>query len=137
MGVNLTNPTFELSYGSVNMQTEAKRAYIEKLKKDGNVDIGNTPSTDLPKTAITVGDIRIATVSGESVLYITANDGNLYKQSISNDESVMLIKVGDELTVYYTETEINKIRQINEWYFKGEEPVETPKEDNSNTEGEQ
>ena len=119
-------------------QTEAKRAYIEKLKKDGNIDIGNTPSTDMPKAAIAVTDIRIATVSGESVLYITANDGNLYKQSVAGDESVMLIKVGDELTVYYTETDTNKIRQINEWYFKGEEPIEeTPEENNGQSEGEQ
>jgi hypothetical protein len=118
-------------------QTEAKRAYIEKLKKDGNINVENTPSTDLPKSAITIEDIRIVTSGGESVVYFTASDGFLYKQSVANDESVMLIGVDDELTVYYTETETNKIRQINEWYFKGEEPVKQPEENNGQSEGEQ
>ena len=47
------------------------------------------------------------------------------------------LKVSEQ-KVYYTETETNKIRQINEWYFKGEEPVEqTPEENNGQNEGEQ
>lgn len=118
-------------------QTEAKRAYIEKLKKDGDISIGDSPSTELPKASIAVEDIRIVTSGGESVVYITANDGCLYKQSVADDESVMLISVGDELTLYYTETDTEKIRQIDEWYFKGEEPVETPEENNGQNEGEQ
>ncbi|MBO5715771.1 MAG: SpoIIE family protein phosphatase [Clostridia bacterium] len=48
-GVNLTNPTFELSYGSVNMQTEAKRAYFSdaafaNLSSDGESVCGDTVS---------------------------------------------------------------------------------------------
>ena len=48
-GVNLTNPTFELSYGSVNMQTEAKRAYsidaaFSNVSSEGESVCGDTVS---------------------------------------------------------------------------------------------
>lgn len=102
-------------------QTEAKRAYIEKLKKDGSVTEGDIPSTELPKVDVKVAEVRIVTVNGDSVVYITSNDGFLYKQSISADERIMLIKAGDEITVIYSETGIQKIRSVNEWHFKGEQ----------------
>ena len=49
VGVNLTNPTFELSYGSVNMQTEAKRAFssdaaFANLSSEGENVCGDTVS---------------------------------------------------------------------------------------------
>ncbi|MBR2380919.1 MAG: SpoIIE family protein phosphatase [Clostridia bacterium] len=48
-GVNLANPTFELSYGSVNMQTEAKRAYsaesaFSNVSSNGESVCGDTVS---------------------------------------------------------------------------------------------
>ena len=48
-GVNLTNPIFELAFGSVNMQTEAKRAYsvdaaFTNLASDGESVCGDTVS---------------------------------------------------------------------------------------------
>ena len=46
----------------------------------------------------------------------------------------MLIEAGDELTVYYNMTDIEKIREISKWYFKGEEPAEEPEENTENTE---
>lgn len=98
-------------------QTEAKQAYVEKLKKDGDIYIEDAPSAELPSVNFIVEDIRIITSAGESVVYITANDGNLYKQSVAADESVMLIKNGDDLTVTYGESGVEKIRQINAWEY--------------------
>lgn len=104
-------------------QTEAKQAYIEKLRKEG--EITDTPpavDTTLPTADIKVEELRIVTSGGESILYITASDGYLYKQSVAADESVMLIKVGDELTVSYTESGVEKIRKIETWKPKTAEP---------------
>ena len=97
-------------------QTEAKQAYIEKLKKDGDIDIeDDTPVVEAKKATVTVSDMRFVNVSGESVLYITGNDGYLYKQTVAKDERVMLIGLGDELEIEYAEGEIGEIRQISSW----------------------
>ena len=103
-----------------NTQTEAKQEYIKLLKQNGVV--GDNTATDeaVPSTDVTVSGVRIVTVAGESIAYITANDGFLYKQSIAADESIMLIGEGDILTVSYYETDVKKIRQIAEWSFKTE-----------------
>ena len=103
-----------------NTQTEAKQEYIKLLKQNGITGGNNAPTDDTaPSADVTVTDIRIVAVGGESVAYITANDGYLYKQSIASDESVMLIGEGDTLKVSYYETNVKKIRQIAEWSFKG------------------
>lgn len=109
-------------------QTAAKQAYVEKLKKDGDITIEDAPTVDMPSATFKVEDIRIITSGGESVVYITADDGNLYKQSVASDESVMLINKGDYLTVTYTEGSVEKIRQINSWEYANPEPAEAPEE---------
>lgn len=98
-------------------QTEAKQEYLKLLKQNDVIDTVPEDSAE-ESVDITVEDIRIVTMAGESILYITANDGKLYKQSISADESVMLIKKGDALTVSYYETDIDSIRQILAWTVK-------------------
>ncbi len=105
-----------------NTQTEAKQEYIKLLKQNNIIDIESTVPDEETLTAdITVSDVRIVTVGGESVAYITADDGYLYKQSVSADESVMLIGEGDVLSVSYYKTNVEKIRQIAEWSFKENE----------------
>lgn len=103
-------------------QTEAKKAYVEKLREEGAIsDIPPTVDPALPTATVTVEDLRIVTTGGESVIYVTATDGYLYKQSISSDESLMLIKVGDKLDLSYEETGIEEIRKISSWSFSKEE----------------
>ena len=58
-------------------------------------------------------------VNGNSVLYITDENGVLYKQTLSQDESVILISVGDKITVKYLDTEIERIKQIKAWSNNG------------------
>lgn len=105
-------------------QKSAKEAYIKLLRQE-NVINGTTPENpdDQKQTMITVEDIRIITVADQSVMYLTGNDGNLYKQTILLDEALMLLKKGDRLTVTYSETEIQKIYQIISWSFYTEEAV--------------
>ena len=97
-------------------QTEAKQAYVEKLKKEGDIVIDDAPpASNTEKATVTVNDMRFVNVSGESVLYITGNDGYLYKQTVANDERVMLISVGDELEIEYSNGDIGEIRSIVSW----------------------
>ncbi|MBE6592627.1 MAG: hypothetical protein E7642_01390 [Ruminococcaceae bacterium] len=97
-------------------QTEAKQAYIEKLKKDGDIVIeDDTPDVEAKKATVTVSDMRFVNVSGESVLYVTGSDGYLYKQTVAKDERVMLIALGDKLEIEYAESQIGEIRQIIAW----------------------
>ncbi len=103
-------------------QEEAKQAYIGLLKKEGIIsgDIDTLPDNNVEtKTVtVTVDNIRIATINGESVVYINANDGNLYKKTLSQDETLMLITTGNKITVNYSDTEFNeKIKNIITWSF--------------------
>ena len=107
-------------------QTEAKQAYIKLLMQEGIIKEEEAPSIIPPEVetksaAITVNEIRIITVDGNSVMYLTGDDGNLYKQNISADESLLLLKQGDRLTVNYHDTGIEKIRQIVSWSYTPEE----------------
>lgn len=98
-------------------QTEAKTAYIELMKQNGIISGDVLPdNSDNYKTAdITVSDVRLAAVNQETVVYITADDGTLYKRRLAEDESLMLIRSGDRLQIKYTDTANDRIKQIAEW----------------------
>ena len=101
-------------------QQEAKQAYIELLKEEGIIsgDITTKPDQNVEskKATITVDNIRIATVNGESVVYINGSDGMLYKNALASDETMMLIKIGDKLDISYTDIEgADKIRNLVSW----------------------
>ncbi len=58
-----------------------------------------------------------AMVSNIATVYITAEDGCVYKGYLEADESLILIRQGDKLSVKYVESEIDKIYIISEWNF--------------------
>jgi len=100
-------------------QQEAKQAYIELLRQEGVIQEEDSAPEEQPTETLTaeltVTELRIVTVDGESVMYITGDDGNLYKQSIAENEALMLIRNGDKLSVTYTETEVGQIRKLVRW----------------------
>lgn len=100
-------------------QTEAKEAYLKLLQQEGILKPEDTPEPPAPdnllSAEITVSNIRLVTVSGESWVYLTAEDGMLYKRSVAADESVLLIGVGDKITVKYTATDVEKICSVASW----------------------
>ena len=100
-------------------QTEAKEKYIKRLAEEGVItDDEEIPEDDSVQTQkITVKDVMIATVNGESVVYVRAENDQLYKQSVATDEKVMLITKGHMLTVTYVETEVQGINQMVKWDF--------------------
>ena len=104
-------------------QIEAKEAYLKLLRENGIISGEEAPAPDdtsLKSVDITVADITTVVVEGTSVIYITDENGVRYKQSLAADESVILIGKGDKLTLKYTDTAIEKIKQMVSWTAKSE-----------------
>ena len=108
-------------------QTEAKEAYVKLLIEEGIIDETElSPEEITPpvventeKADIAVSDIRMVTLNGESVMYITDENGVLYKKTVSEDETLLLIKTGDKLSIEYADTDINeKIKKLVKWEYK-------------------
>ena len=102
-------------------QAEAKQKYIELLENEGIIEKEDLPEApkvpdNTESATITVDNIRMATVDGETVMYINGSDGNLYKQALSEDETLMLLKVGDKINIEYADTDGNdKIKKLVSW----------------------
>lgn len=101
-------------------QSSAKQAYLEELAKRGVITEEELPAPETKTADLTVKTIRLATVGGETVVYITAEDGVVYRSSLASDETLILITEGMSLTVEYAETEHAKIRAIVKWSEKAE-----------------
>ena len=101
-------------------QTSAKQAYLEELAKRGVITEEELPAPETKTADLTVKTVRLATVGGETVVYITAEDGTVYRAALASDESLILVTEGMSLTVEYAETEHAKIRAIISWSEKTE-----------------
>ena len=101
-------------------QQEAKEAYLEELYKRGVITEEELPAPETKTAEITVTAVRLAAVGGETVVYLTAEDGTVYRGALASDESLILVTEGMALTVEYAETEHAKIRAIVSWSEKAE-----------------
>ena len=105
-------------------QEKAIDAYKKLLVSEGIIsNTANPPPQDTHDvmSEITVSDIRIATVNNNSVAYISAIYNEklcVFKKSISEDESIMLISIGDIISVSAYKTEDDRIYLIDTWSFK-------------------
>ena len=54
-------------------------------------------------------------MSEQTIVYITATDGNVYKGYLESDESLILIRVGDKLRLSYAPGEHENIFIILSW----------------------
>ncbi|MBO5270521.1 MAG: hypothetical protein J6B77_07035, partial [Clostridia bacterium] len=74
------------------------------------------PETDDTVTVtVTVTDVRIVTVDGNSRLYLTGDDGVVYRGAFDRDESLILIAVGDKVTLKVVDTDHERIKEIRDW----------------------
>ncbi len=99
-------------------QKLAKEAYLAELAEKGVIVEEKPPVAETKTADITVKTVRLATVGGETVVYVTAEDGVVYRGALSDDESLILITEGDTLTVSYADTANDRIRAIVEWEMK-------------------
>ena len=77
-------------------QQEAMAAYRKLLERDGITVVDNE---SLKKAEVTITDVRMITVDGLPTVYLTGDDGNVYKGYLNLDESLVLIQKGDRLTI--------------------------------------
>ena len=69
-----------------------------------------------PSAVITVENVRIVELDNLAVVYITATDGTVYKGSLNEDESLILIRTGEEILVNYEETDFGgQLRTLRSW----------------------
>ncbi|MBR2325564.1 MAG: hypothetical protein IKA53_05935 [Clostridia bacterium] len=94
-------------------QTDAMSAYT-KLLKQSNIDIGDMGAES---ATFTVTDVRIVPVSGVATVYITADDGKVYKGYLEADEALILVQKGDTLTVSFSRGEVENVLTILSWSF--------------------
>ena len=86
-------------------QTEAKEEYLKLLKQNGIID--EIPEKEEPQNpnvaevTVKIADIKVYTVGGESVFYITAEDGQIYSQKLCDEQRLIILKVGDSINVKY------------------------------------
>lgn len=99
-------------------QATAKKAYINELANRGVIEEEEIPAPETKTADVTVKTVRLATVGGEAVVYITAEDGIVYRGSLASDESLILITEGMSLTVQYAETDHERIRAVSTWSEK-------------------
>ena len=102
-----------------NNQTEAKEAYVKLLVENGIIE--DAPVTPAPEpeeyetATITITDVKTFVLDGNSWVYITDEEGTIYKQSVIADERMVYLKVGDKLEVKYVPTDMGIINQIT-WF---------------------
>ena len=101
-------------------QSSAKQAYLDELAKRGVISEEELPAPETKTAEITVTSVRLATLHGETVVYLTAEDGIVYRGALSSDESLILVTEGMTLTVEYSDTDHERIRAIAEWSEKTE-----------------
>ncbi len=99
-------------------QQEAKEAYYALLLDRGVIAPEAQPEVEAKSTEILVKQVRLATVGGETVVYITADGGVVYKGILAKDETLILIESGQTLAVDYEETQHEAICQIISWSLK-------------------
>lgn len=69
------------------------------------------------KSEITVKDIKYINNDGETFVYITGTDGNVYKEQFSVDETLVFVQEDDIMEIFYELNEENGIRNIEAWKF--------------------
>ena len=95
-------------------QTDAMSAYMKKLKEN-NIETGNAGAES---ATITVEDVRIVPVSGVATVYITAENGEVYKGYLEADEALILIRKGDSISISFARGEVENVFTILSWEKK-------------------
>ncbi len=101
-------------------QTEAKTAYVELLAARGLIDPATPADPDQPGEdeketrafTCTIAEVRLAVMNGETIVYLVGDDGNVYKGRLASDESLVLLRAGDSVTLTARETDVAGLWEI-------------------------
>ena len=94
-------------------QAEAMTAYRKLLVRNG-IAIADAEDV-LPHDDVTVENVRIVNLNDAATVYITGEDGTVYRGTLNEDESLVLIREGDKLSVTYENSDIEGIKIIRSW----------------------
>lgn len=86
-------------------QKEALAEYRRLLKDNGIISSDQLATENMPSKKITIADITFITTEGETIVYIKDTNNGVYKQNFEENESLILLNIGDEIIVYYEESE--------------------------------
>ena len=97
-------------------QEEVFVKYRQLLAKEGIADANGDQDVEetedsIQTTSFIVADMQYVTMDGETYVYLKNSDGEVYKQKFADDESIVKVSVGDEVTVQYEKKE-NGIHRI-------------------------
>lgn len=104
-------------------QKDTLNTYRKLLKENGISTKTSTESMEkqYAHQQVTVKNIRFANIGEDTYVYITDQNGNVYKEKFADDETLIFIQENDVIDIYYEETQETKIRTIEEWKSKNEE----------------
>lgn len=104
-------------------QKDTLNTYRKLLKENGISAKTSTESMEkqYAHQQVTVKNIRFANIGEDTYVYITDQNGNVYKEKFADDETLIFIQENDVIDIYYEETQETKIRIIEEWKSKNEE----------------
>lgn len=106
-------------------QQDAMSAYRKLLERDG-IKVANDENTF--DTYVKVEDVRMIEIGGVPTIYITGEDGNVFKGNLNQDESFVTVRAGDRIKLRCEKTEINGVYNILSWTGKDlKEPEATVK----------
>ena len=112
-------------------QAEAMKAYKALLVENGVIDTTTPVLPEVQQTYVQgeISDIKTVTVDGNTLFYVTLNDGNVYRGSVSVEDGVyaneelVFAKIGDIVTIViskgYNDGEIRQIIEFKSgiWYI--------------------
>ncbi len=109
--VNVEHPSI---VATAPNQAEAMKAYKELLVENEIVEGEKAPEVEKKIAEITVREIKTFTVDGNTVIYIVADNSSFYYKGLLKDhEGLVFVSVGDMLSIYYTDTEDWRIKNIS------------------------
>ena len=85
-------------------QHEALSSY-KKLMKENGISQNTDSEEGEQSKLINIETIRYVDVSGDTIVYIIDTQGNVYKQTFAENESLIFLKEGDRITVHYEQGE--------------------------------
>lgn len=85
-------------------QREALSSY-KKLLKENGIAQGSAMEETGKESIINIAAIRYVETGGETIVYITDTQGNVYKQNFAENEALIFLQEGDRITVNYEVSE--------------------------------
>ena len=98
--VNMVNYTIVAVEDTLD---QCKQSYAKAMNGVGKDTVPENAET--VKKSIVISSVNFITTNGETVVYIKDTDGVCYKQSFADDETLILLSVGQTVEVEYVATD--------------------------------